>query len=83
MRALRREMRSLYRGADRAYGVFDFTGVGYISEIDFLDSLVCKRVPFSREDIKDFIFQTNAFVSNAGGGMNFDSFKKMFFPHLS
>lgn len=33
---------------------------------------------FSTEELKDFFFLTNMFKS----GMNFDSFKKIFFPHL-
>lgn len=60
--------------------------MGYIKEADFIDSFVCRRLPFSKEDIKDFLFQTNAFAGGGqtpAGGMGFDSFKKMFFPHLS
>ena len=80
MKDMRREIRNLYRGADRAYAALDFTGVGEITEKDFLESMICKRLSdsYSQEDFQDFFFQTNAFQ----GGMNFDSFKKTFFPHL-
>ncbi len=42
--------------------------------------MICKRLSgsYNTEDFQDFFFQTNAFQ----GGMNFDSFKKTFFPHL-
>ena len=83
MKTLRREMRNIYRGPDKAYGALDFTGVGHIIEKDFLESTVCTRVPFTQEDIKDFLFQTNAFTGTGqASGMSYDSFKKMFFPHL-
>jgi hypothetical protein len=80
MKDMRKEIRNLYRGADRAYAALDFTGVGEITEKDFLESMICKRLSdsYSLEDFRDFFFQTNAFQ----GGMNFDSFKKTFFPHL-
>lgn len=41
MKDMRREIRNLYRGADRAYAALDFTGVGEITEKDFLDSIIC------------------------------------------
>lgn len=83
MKEMRKEIRNLYRGPDRAYAALDFTGVGHITEQGFLDSMISKRLQstkgYSFEDIKDFFFSTNVF---SGGGMNFDSFKKTFFPHL-
>jgi hypothetical protein len=84
---MRREIRNLYRGPDRAYAALDFTGVGYVTEQDFLSSMICKRMPFTIEEIKDFFFQSNSFAGKPAsgvpiGGMNFDSFKKSFFPHL-
>ena len=90
MKQLRKEIRNLYRGADKAYNALDFSGIGYITERDFLTSLICKRMinntsaeggGYSEEDLKDFFYQTGAFLSS-DGGMNFDSFKKTFFPHL-
>lgn len=56
----------------------DFTGIGSIQESDFLNSMVVRRANFTQEELKDFFFLTNMFK----GGMNFDSFKKTFFPHL-
>jgi hypothetical protein len=38
MRDMRKEIRNLYRGPDRAYAALDFTGVGHVTEKDFLES---------------------------------------------
>ena len=78
LNVLRRELRNLYRGPDKAYSSMDFTGIGYITESDFLKSMVISRVPFTVDELKDFLFLSNIFKD----GMNFDSFKKTFFPHL-
>jgi hypothetical protein len=65
MKKIRREIRNLYRGADRAYNALDFSGVGYITENDFLNSLICKRMisssyteggGYTEDDIKDFFY---------------------------
>jgi Ca2+-binding EF-hand superfamily protein len=56
----------------------DFTGIGSITEQDFLNSLVCKKINASQEELEDFLFLSNLFRN----GMNFDNFKKTFFPHL-
>lgn len=55
---MRREIRNLYRGADRAYAAMDFTGVGEITEKDFLSSMICKRLSgsYSEDDFHDFFF---------------------------
>ena len=38
---LRKVMRDLYRSPDKAYASMDFTGVGQITEQDFMRSIVC------------------------------------------
>ena len=60
----------------------DFTGKGIITENDFLNSLVVQRIAYSRDDVKEFIKQNNLFQPNSDGivGINFDLFKKTFFP---
>jgi hypothetical protein len=75
---LRKELRNLYRGPDKAYSSMDFTGIGQITEQDFMNSMVVKKVEVTTEELRDFFFLTNMFK----GGMNFDLFKKTFFPHL-
>lgn len=79
---LRKELWYMYRSAEQAYSSFDFTGLGYISEDVFLNSKIVKnRIPFSQEDIKVFFRDQNLFNSQSQG-MDFDTFKKYFFPHL-
>ena len=58
MKDMRREIRNLYRGADRAYAAMDFTGIGEITEKDFLSSMICKRLSgsYSEDDFHDFFF---------------------------
>ena len=41
----------------------DFHGRGYITEEDFLGCIVMQRIPFSREEVKDFFKQFNLFTS--------------------
>ena len=43
----------MYRCAEQAYGALDFDGKGYITQKDFINSIVIKeRVPYSEEEIK-------------------------------
>ncbi len=59
----------------------DFTGVGYVVKEDFLNSMACYKTGFSTEDLKDFVEFSGMFKQETPG-MNFDTFKKTFFPHL-
>jgi len=78
LKILRKELRNIYRGPDKAYSAMDFSGVGFITEEDFMQSIVVTRVKLSEGELRDFFFQANMFKD----GMNFDQFKKTFFPHL-
>ncbi len=72
----------MYRGAEQAYGGLDFTGLGYITEEAFLQSNVVQtRLPYTREEIQMFFREFNLF-SSSKKGLDFDDFKKNFFPHL-
>jgi hypothetical protein len=51
---LRKELRNIYRGCDKAYASMDFTGKGYINEEAFLGSLVMTRIPYTEEDVKEY-----------------------------
>jgi len=92
-RALRKEIKNAFRGSEKvsnlshnrqAYGSFDFTGKGYITEDDFFSSSVLQRVPYEKEDIREFFKQNNLFVHGAGNStIDFDTFKKTFFPQLA
>lgn len=90
-----KEFRNLYWSPEDAYGSIDFQGRAFIKEEDFLNSLVFNRVPYSKEDIIQFLRLFNLFPLNGGnrqkqtdsghvpvrGVMIFDTFKKTFFPH--
>jgi hypothetical protein len=41
----------------------DFTGRGYITEEDFVASLVMKRIKYSCDDVKEYFKQENLFCS--------------------
>ena len=43
-----------------------------------MSSMIITKVQFSKEELQDFFYLTNMFKNR----MNFDSFKKTFFPHL-
>jgi hypothetical protein len=51
---LRKELRNLYQGAEKAYAAMDFTGKGFINEEAFLESFVMKRIAYSREEVKEY-----------------------------
>lgn len=63
----------------------DFTGRGFITEQDFLGSIVVTRLQaaklFNPEDIQEYFKQNNLFPHTLNG-MTLDRFKKVFFPHL-
>ena len=39
---LRKEFGAMYRAAENAYAALDFTGLGYITEEAFLDSVIVR-----------------------------------------
>lgn len=51
---LRLETKKMYGSAENAYGAIDYNGKGYITEQEFLDSIVMNRQPFNREQLKLF-----------------------------
>jgi hypothetical protein len=46
---------------------------------DFMGSLTAKRSKFAESDIKEYLECENLFKN---GKLEFDTFKKAFFPHL-
>ncbi len=58
----------------------DFEGCGFITQSQFLNSMACQKCGFSPEEIFDFVKLTGLFATEPG--LNFDTFKKTFFPHL-
>lgn len=71
----------MYRGPDKAYSSMDFYGTGFITEETFLNAIFMRRIPYSPEEVKEFLVEANLFNNNdTKGGMAFDQFKKTFFP---
>jgi len=58
---LKREMKNIFRAPERAYASMDFYGRGYITEEDFLNCIIMTRIPYSKEDVKEFFKQFNMF----------------------
>ena len=72
----------MYNSAENGYAALDFTGLGYVTEKSFLDCyLVKERLKYSRSQVQEFFQEYNLFNDNEKG-INFDNFKKNFFPHL-
>ena len=70
----------MYRQAEVAYSALDFSGLGYITMEAFLNCIIVKdRVPFSEEQIRLYFKEYNLFPDGKPG-IDFDNFKKNFFP---
>ena len=71
----------MYRSSENAYAALDFTGLGYITKEVFCDNIVVrKRIPFTLEQMGLFFQDQNMFAKGTKG-IDFDGFKKTFFPH--
>lgn len=71
----------MYRNAENAYNTLDFTGLGYIKRDEFMNCIVIKdRIPWNVEHINIYLKDFNLF-QNDKNGMDFDTFKKNYFPH--
>lgn len=72
----------MYSSTEDAFAALDFSGLGYVTEEALLGSILVKeRMPFPEEQIKTFFREYNLFNVDSPG-MNFDSFKKNFFPQF-
>ena len=54
-------MKNLYQASERAYASLDFYGRGYITDQDFLSSIILKRIPFTTDEVFDFFKHSNLF----------------------
>lgn len=72
----------MYQCAEGAWAALDLQGQGYITENQFLSTIIVKdRVPFTKEQIQLYFNEFNIFPAKKPG-IDFDSFKKAYFPHL-
>jgi hypothetical protein len=61
----------------------DFNGKGVITESDFCNGIIVKRLHFDMADIKDMLYKENLFVQgDRSSKIDYDLFKKAFFPYL-
>ena len=58
----------------------DFSGKGTVQEQDFFKTLLIYRLPFSTEEISDFFQKEKLFQQRGDGTLDFELFKKTFFP---
>jgi len=79
---LRKTIRALYLGAEKAFGAIDHTGLGYVTQDAFLQSYVAQRVPLTSEEINDYFFLENVY-KDGDRSLIYDKFKNLFFPHLT
>ena len=79
---LLKELRSLFKTAEIAFAQIDFSGKGYITEEDLLNTLQNYKVPFTNEQIINFLKENYIFSNNSEGKMSLQIFKKIFFPSI-
>jgi Ca2+-binding EF-hand superfamily protein len=77
---IRKEMKGLFKTPDNAFAEMDFNGNGFIEEDDFFQTLLNYKLPYSKEEIKKFFAHEKLFIRSPDGKMNFELFKKSFFP---
>jgi len=81
---MRQEFQKMYSSAENAYGALDFTGLGIVTQETMLACPIVKDKllkRFTHQEVLDFFVDQNLF-NPTQKGLNFDSFKKNFFPHL-
>ena len=78
---VRKEIRLVYRDPESAYAALDFSGSGKISIDSILNNLIVQRLGIGSEDIKGWLLMDKVFKKESDL-IEFDSFKKSFFPHL-
>lgn len=80
---MRAEIQKMYKSAENAYATLDFYGKGAITFEDLISSAVVQNIilkKYSKDILSDFLNSENVFPEETKG-MNFDSFKKYFFPN--
>ena len=73
----------MYKEPETAFAVFNFTGESTIKIDDILrTTVVWKRLNYSKEDVIASLLRDKVFMTR-DGTLDFQYFKKMFFPHLT
>ena len=73
----------MFPGAENAYASLDFSGKGHVTFEEIMDSYIVKNKikQFSEHQIAEFLKSSGIFMVGQTG-INFDAFKKTFYPHL-
>ncbi|CAI2381224.1 unnamed protein product [Moneuplotes crassus] len=77
---IRHEMKKVFKIPEQAFADLDFEGKGYLIEKDFFHTILNYKLPYTQEQIKEFLDYEKLFVRSPKGQMNFEGFKKAFFP---
>jgi Ca2+-binding EF-hand superfamily protein len=80
---MNKEFCRMYKCAENAYASLDYGGKGHATLEEILESYVVKNKmrQFSELQIVEYLNNSGIFMEGAHG-INFDTFKKSFFPHL-
>ena len=78
---IRKEMKSLFKTPDIAFAEMDFNGHGYIEQDNFFQTLLNYKLPYSKDEVKQLFEYEKLFERAPNGRMNFELFKKFFFPN--
>ena len=74
-------MSKVYKLPEIAYSEMDYQGRGTIKEEDFYKTLLCYRLPYTQDQLRDFFKKEQLFSQGKNNEMDFELFKKTFFPH--
>ena len=74
------EMKTVFKIPAVAFAALDFEGKGYIEEEDFYHTLLNYKLPYTKEELKEFLLFDKMFLRSPNWKMDFEGFKKAFFP---
>jgi len=77
---IQREMKVIYKAVVNAFADMDYTGKGKVTEEDFFWTLVIYKLPFSKDEIKEYFIWENVFWGSEKDAINIHEFWKYFFP---
>lgn len=72
---IRFEMKNVFKIPDTAFAEMDFNGKGYIEEENFFHTLLSYKLPYSKDEIKEFFKFEKLFIRAPEGKMDFEAFK--------
>lgn len=73
-------MKVIYKSVAIAFADMDYVGKGKVTEEDFFWTLVIFKLPFSKEEIREYFVRENVFRGSESSSINIHEFRKNFFP---